>query len=49
MKRATTFFKEGIKKFPIRWRKCISVEGNYGCFLFGDTSWHKYRSVFVIY
>lgn len=25
----SSFFDEGIKKLPIRWRKCISVEGNY--------------------
>jgi len=29
MNRSTTFFEEGIKKLPIRWRKCISVKRNY--------------------
>ena len=25
----SSFFDKGMKKLPIRWRKCISVEGNY--------------------
>jgi len=29
LERPSSFIDEGIKKLPIRWRKCINVEGNY--------------------